>query len=158
MITTAFQVWPVTPPVPVLHLLSSAEHGMLPFQLIPVYQASLFFYHLIMLWTILNFSPDGSERLCVTFKVKLFSFFFDVFSTCPLAWHTWVWERPRAFFISSIVMALHDHAQESSQALQRTEHYASVAYRLVYFIQRLLKLIVNQQTFTNTRCCAFPFC
>ena len=43
-------------------------------------------------------------------------------------------------------MALHNQAQESSQALQRTEHYASVAYRLVYFIPRLLKLIVNQQT------------
>ena len=61
IITTAFQVWLVNPPVPVLHLLLSAEHGMLPFQLIPVYQASLFLHHLIMLWTILNFSPDGLE-------------------------------------------------------------------------------------------------
>ena len=43
-------------------------------------------------------------------------------------------------------MALHDQAQASSQALQRTEHYASVAYRLVYFIPRLLQLIVNQPT------------
>ena len=45
---------------------------------------------------------------------------------------------------------------ESSQAFQRTEHYASVAYRLVYFIQRLFKLIVNQQTthLQKTRCCA----
>ena len=50
------------------------------------------------------------------------------------------------FFSGSIVMALHDQAQESSQALQRTEHYSSVAYRFVYFIQRLLKLIVHQQT------------
>ena len=44
------------------------------------------------------------------------------------------------------MIALHDQAQASSQAFQRTEHYASVAYRLVYFIQRLLNLIVNQQT------------
>ena len=43
-------------------------------------------------------------------------------------------------------MALHDQAQESSQALQRTEHYPSVAHRLVSFIPRLLQLIVNQQT------------
>ena len=50
------------------------------------------------------------------------------------------------FFSGSPMMALHDQAQESSQALQRTEHYASVAYRLVYFIPRLLKLIVHQQT------------
>ena len=41
-------------------------------------------------------------------------------------------QRTRAFFSGSIVNALHDQAQASSQALQRTEHYASVAYRLVY--------------------------
>ena len=55
-------------------------------------------------------------------------------------------QRTRALFSGSIVIALHDQAQASSQALQRTEHYASVAYRLVYFIPRLLQLIVNQPT------------
>lgn len=55
-------------------------------------------------------------------------------------------EEPVPFFSGSPMMALHEKAQESSQALQRTEHYASVAYRLVYFIQRLLKLAVHQQT------------
>ena len=68
------------------------------FQLIPVSQASLFFYHLIMLWTILNFSQEGQERICVTFKVKLFFPFTDVLLTCPLAWHTQVSGRTRAFF------------------------------------------------------------
>ena len=43
-------------------------------------------------------------------------------------------------------MALHAQAQESSQDLQQTEHYASVAYRLVYSIQRLLKLLIKQPT------------
>ena len=36
-------------------------------------------------------------------------------------------------------MALHDQAQRSSPAQQRTEHYACVAYRFVDFIQRLIK-------------------
>ena len=64
--------------------------------------------------------------------------FTDVLLTCPLAWHTQVSGRTRAFFHGSIMMALPDQIQESSQALQRTEHYASVAYSLIYFIQRLL--------------------
>lgn len=86
-------------------------------------------------WT--SHKKDRKDR--VPFKVKLFSFFFmDVVSTCPLAWHTQVSGRTRAFFHGSIMMALPDQIQESFQALQRTEQYVSVAYSLAYFIQRLL--------------------
>ena len=36
-------------------------------------------------------------------------------------------------------LALHDQAQRSFQAQQRTEHYAPKANRFVDFIQRLVK-------------------
>ena len=36
-------------------------------------------------------------------------------------------------------MVLHDQAQRSIQAQQRTEHYAYVGYRFVDFIQRLVQ-------------------
>ena len=119
--------WPVTPPVPVLHFLLSTQHGIMSFQLHPVSPASLFFYHLLMLWTMLNFSSEGLERICVTFKVKLFCLFFtNVFSTCPLAWNTKYQEEPVPFYSSS--MALQDQALASSQAPQWAEHYLLIIY------------------------------